>query len=930
MKRITKAMAVGTAAALSLGTVAAAQTVQKKGNVSNLVNTIEGNVDKTEVVIGSTADISDGQQAARIAATLVNQNYKQATQNDFEVSGGNATGTATVERTTANYEMTNNAYTLEYDGSSPAGSPAVTGGYETEKKGVTLRNTHLPDILNEEELEDIEVGGNETDFRFREKVEITTDTKVQYDEQNSPAAAHGLYWGSDSGVYDGNDVVWTFQMDAAGSGLPMKESFYTSDTPGTNDELPKFNMLGGTYALDIDVVNDDKVVLFPASTEGSIGTGESIEHNGYTVTLQSVDTSGETADAANVEVEYNGETKPGINIDDNTGEEVTLGNETLSIYVDTTTLTSSEGTTSERARLLLGSGEVDLTDDNGEGDPFPLDEDWEIHDTTSWISSPSSGPNELDHIKLKYGNDDATEYLHTGEFTATAVNEEGDEGGMKVGDTIKGPETTGNNFEINFQGFGSKTPNPTTQLDIDIDEDIAEVTWTDKAGKENVLDPSGDDDINLTVDSNNAPSTNGVVLDDSGAQYTVINNKVVYLDDVDTSDNEATFHIHGRGKDSITLENGTTLNPNYGGDGLNCDAWQIYNNNKVLIEQDSDCDIGGTTVDMGAAAQYDNHPTLDVNDMEGDSLYSGEDYSNEPHSSADTLPINLSIDNPGDGVVSDSEAIVWQNESTAVSNHTLDSSHYTVIDYATGVFQIDSVPGTYDTGETFYFNYTARTATEANNVPVIELEDKYAGGAITAFYDNSTSDDGVRVYQGDRDTAVDSVTTYVDYGQSDVEESDKYHVTANGAEIDTSSKGSVEMTIPENTRNALLKVQGLGAAGEGQTVSEGESFDGWKLTSINAETSSGEIANPSDFYKATKTLSPTDLTVMDSAASDQYKVVVGGPSVNEVAKGMSGASDLKKQGNSVLSEDGNKLLVAGYSATDTANAADELVTLLTA
>jgi len=70
------------------------------------------------------------------------------------------------------------------------------------------------------------------------------------------------------------------------------------------------------------------------------------------------------------------------------------------------------------------------------------------------------------------------------------------------------------------------------------------------------------------------------------------------------------------------------------------------------------------------------------------------------------------------------------------------------------------------------------------------------------------------------------------------------------------------------------------------------------------------------------------MTVMDSEATADYKVVVGGPYVNTLAEGMAGASDLTTQGDAVLAADGNNLLVAGYSATDTANAADELITLL--
>ena len=68
----------------------------------------------------------------------------------------------------------------------------------------------------------------------------------------------------------------------------------------------------------------------------------------------------------------------------------------------------------------------------------------------------------------------------------------------------------------------------------------------------------------------------------------------------------------------------------------------------------------------------------------------------------------------------------------------------------------------------------------------------------------------------------------------------------------------------------------------------------------------------------------------DTGATATYKIVVGGPWVNTIAAGMTAADMITEIGAQYVYAEGNNLLVAGYSATDTTNAADELIALLTA
>lgn len=75
--------------------------------------------------------------------------------------------------------------------------------------------------------------------------------------------------------------------------------------------------------------------------------------------------------------------------------------------------------------------------------------------------------------------------------------------------------------------------------------------------------------------------------------------------------------------------------------------------------------------------------------------------------------------------------------------------------------------------------------------------------------------------------------------------------------------------------------------------------------------------------------SSSPLVVLDSQASEtQPLIVVGGPFVNTVAQGMTASADLKQNGDAVVKVEGTKMLVAGWSAADTTDAANALISWL--
>ena len=73
---------------------------------------------------------------------------------------------------------------------------------------------------------------------------------------------------------------------------------------------------------------------------------------------------------------------------------------------------------------------------------------------------------------------------------------------------------------------------------------------------------------------------------------------------------------------------------------------------------------------------------------------------------------------------------------------------------------------------------------------------------------------------------------------------------------------------------------------------------------------------------------PENLVTWDNQVTKTYVIVVGGPYVNNIAAGMAAADLITQVGAQYLVAEGSRLLVAGYLATDTVAAADQLVSLL--
>jgi hypothetical protein len=147
--------------------------------------------------------------------------------------------------------------------------------------------------------------------------------------------------------------------------------------------------------------------------------------------------------------------------------------------------------------------------------------------------------------------------------------------------------------------------------------------------------------------------------------------------------------------------------------------------------------------------------------------------------------------------------------------------------------------------------------------------------------------------------------------------------------------------VPESARNVIIEVAGDVTPANTSATQTLTSFPATvsgvtiKSVDVTTETTNATAATcavEGTYYaKAAKSTGP-DLVITDAEAEGSYAylVVVGGPWVNRIAAGMADSALTTEVGAQYLIADSKKLLAAGYSATDTAAAVDELIDLLTA
>ena len=203
---------------------------------------------------------------------------------------------------------------------------------------------------------------------------------------------------------------------------------------------------------------------------------------------------------------------------------------------------------------------------------------------------------------------------------------------------------------------------------------------------------------------------------------------------------------------------------------------------------------------------------------------------------------------------------------------------------------------------TSYWNATYKADSGFKNSASSDDSDKLTAYVAVADASSSTSlEQGFTSSRGSKLASMSSGTVKLNYAKKlghavfELSKSASSVVTASGASVVTAnSDGTVDVG-----GGYMVKVAS-GAAGQ---VSQTQ------VVALNPSTS--------------------PLVVLDSQASDtQPLIVVGGPFVNTVAQGMAASADLKQNGDAVVKVEGTKMLVAGWSAADTTDAANALISWL--
>ena len=198
MKSINvKRIAAVAAGAAMIGSVMASglAAVQQTDGVTSLVSSIKANLDTTQVVLGSNgADISDGIQAAKIAAVLASVNYQTASGTNLQVSSKSVTLETSAGATEA---ITSTSYPVAFTANA-SGSTGGTGHWASQPISATLTKDMVPGILAQKSIQaSINLTGTTTyttsAYNYEDRIFLNA-TSANYDEGSSQLYnGHGLY-----------------------------------------------------------------------------------------------------------------------------------------------------------------------------------------------------------------------------------------------------------------------------------------------------------------------------------------------------------------------------------------------------------------------------------------------------------------------------------------------------------------------------------------------------------------------------------------------------------------------------------------------------------------------------------------------------------------------------------------------------------------
>jgi hypothetical protein len=718
------------------------------------------------------------------------------------------------------------------------------------------------------------ISGAVQNFKYQEEILVQGGRYVQYNEAGPNPAGHGLYFNAPYG-----NILYRLNFQASGQGIPTNGSAY--------NEVPEITVLGAKYAIDTADLTNSRLTLYTGAKQ-EILEGESVQVGDATITVTGIgqvqSTSGTSFNAI-IRAEKGGTTQT-QSIGPLTGFDFFAAQGDagiVTLYVEQILYGAAGGS---RVIARIGSKRVRFT----QGLQFALDTAWTVNAVDF-----SGTPTRLNSVTLQYGNPLGATPFERGTFDGTVTN------GLTIGQTINGPKNINGNPTFNLQlvGFGGSTITDRTDITLNTvglntstTTSAIQVTWTDRDGIVNQFAPPDRTYANISTGVN-VPAGVGLVV--GTTPYTIVNDKVVYFAGIDQTSSGAStqytpkFRIGGvNGFDLAATTNTSSSAPTSavplsslllfsGGVSGNTLACQVVitATNAVTINGTSltTCDLLPDRVVVGTKTVFDR--------------------------AASTVPA-LNLVYAAGGATSTGFVMDYLNPRPAVI--------------------LQSASGDNEQNMTFVFDDTSTaggntTASGAGTTTGLQAYNATA----TIFNSNSSSTGG--------NFSTTSAIAYVDQSKTTIYEPDMYHITQGGVILDGSVGGRITASVPEAMPNTVVKVGSLGnATGAGtQTLSIGDTVSGVKIVDIQVTTSGA-----AGYYTPQGALMPESLIAWDTGVSRTYTIVVGGPYVNRIAAGMSAANLITQAGAQYLVAEGNRLLVAGYLATDTEAAANQLISLLKA
>jgi len=855
---IKRIAAVAAGVAMVGSVMASGLAVTQQGEVTSLVSSIKANLDNAQVVVGTHgADISDGVQAAKIAAVLASVNYAAVSTGTVSIKDKSVVLETSAGATE---QITSSSYPAEL-AVNPNGN---NGRYATMPNlNLTLTKDTLTQILAQKQIS-ATVNGTSSTYLYEDRI-ILNGVDAKYDESSSTAyLGHGLYL---SASYGTGALEYRIYFS---NGLPV-------GTGRSYTTIPEIDLLGHTTGIDYLTAQNQTMYIY-SGTKSTMMTGDEVSTaDSYKVRLDSVTQgSGSIYYAIYTATDPSGATESSSQLTTN-GDYNFFANK-VSVHVDYVGYDQSaaKGTTITR----VTSGKQLLTD----GASFPLDTGW----TVKHVEVSNSTVGVLNYIALKYGS-----------ITAPPTFSGSVQTGLAQGVVLDGPKMADGTpkFQMKLKGFGSTSSIvDTTTAAFDAigssgtgitPTHLIRPTWTARDGSTQTLDATLPAYVVIPASAAASASFNTNL----NSRWMIVNDKVVYLKSIESTGT------------------GTQYNVKFALGG-----------------------VAGQEVTVG--------PFANASVATATFTYT---------SNVNPISCTVTLGEP--------------SQSTDLTNVTLTASGaMAATDSSTG--QCDLFPElvpmgvatqmTSNTGTPWMnLRFIQGGAGQANNVtfegsatelgkywPIAVVGTPGSAGNMTIVYDSDAGTDGLTGLRAYLNVTNDTTNTFnataatalINQGASTtVYENGLYDVTPFSVELDGSVKNKMNVLVPEARRNAIFEISstiGNATAGTGTyTAAEGQTVGNVKVKSISCTAS----VTGSNLFSPTKVVMPESLVATDVAASASYQIVVGGPWVNSVAQGIAGnALTTTGAGASYLIADGNKLLVAGFTAADTASAADALVILLKA